>query len=989
MRFRRIALASLLLFQVSCDEGFDLVIEQIGVPASVEPGQPFQSPSRVCNRASEPSGPVLVELSLRVSPAGPDLPLDSYGIPGLMAGQCHQRVSELVAPGGLPDGAYRVVGKLTPGGHEKTSGLFGIGWQPNLVVEKLEAPPSAEPFAPLVASGLVCNRGTQWAPPFSVALLLSSDLWIPGPRVDQPIGEVSLPGLPPDACAPFEQNASAPQEGLYLLGAIVDPAGNVQELREDDNARLLDLIAVGWQPDLVVTALDAPNATLNGYGFDVDARVCNQGTVWSDPTELALFFSEDLAITPPGPEPGDFPVGTLPVPSLPPGACVRQSGPVVAAAPHDGAWTLGAIVDPWAAVEELLEVNNAFAGPLMGVGNRPDLLVESIEAPPSAGQGQEFEASARVCNRGTTHSSNAMLRLFHSSDAELSPLPFGEDPEIGSSTVTPLAPGACENVWVGASSASMLSGAVYVIALADGFEELEELIETNNERVGPLMGIGWAPDLVVRSLAAPPSVESGAPFDVTVEVCNQGTEPSDPTLARVYHSADAVLSGIGGPPAGDDWYAGDFPVPALNPGACVPIEGDVTATPFAQGAHYLGATVDQPSSIDELIEMNNAHVGPLMGVGSGPDLVVTRIDAPPTSGFGPLTLDFEVCNQGTAASPPAQVSFYDSQDAVIEPDTAPPVPGSDRWLGAETYPGLAAGACHSGEAHVSLPPGVEGERRLGAVADEWNGVDELVEANNVFVGPVIGVGFGPDLVLTQVLAEPSVENGGFLEVDTRVCNQGTAWSPGVQVALFLSLDAEIEGSFPPPSPDPWLDTFFVPSLAPGSCHDEQAAGFAYVPFDGAWHVGGVVDPGAVVPELIESNNATTGGIVGVGHGPDLVISELTGPAGTPAGGSFDVGVEACNQGTAASTPTQLFLYHSEDAVIDDISSLPPPADHLLGNVLLPPLAPGGCHFQLKSVYASAPAAGFLAATVDEFMSVPELIETNNELLGPPLEITGP
>src|SRR5262245_2953505 len=326
MRFCRLALASVLLFQVSCDEGFDLVIERIGVPASVQPGQPFQSPTRVCNRASGPSGPLLVELSLR-APGGPDLPLDSYGIPGLMAGQCHQRVSQLLAPGGLPDGAYRVVGKLTPGGHEAMSDPFGIGWQPNLVVEELTAPPSAEPFGPLVASGRVCNRGTQWAPPFSVALLLSNDLAIQGPPLDYPIGEVSLPGLPPDACAPFEQSAAAPQEGLFLLGAIVDPSGNVQELREDDNARLLDLVAVGWQPDLIVASLAAPNATQNGYSFDVEAVVCNQGTIWSSPTELTLVLSEDRVITLPGPEPGDVPVGTLPVPSLAPGACATQSGP--------------------------------------------------------------------------------------------------------------------------------------------------------------------------------------------------------------------------------------------------------------------------------------------------------------------------------------------------------------------------------------------------------------------------------------------------------------------------------------------------------------------------------------------------------------------------------------------------------------------------------------------------------------------------------------
>jgi len=1002
-RLARVALLAIAALVISCARRAELVIELLTVPASVGSGEPFSTHSRVCNQGDAPSDPAYVDFALKpLSPPGPELTVGGRGVPPLEPGQCHSQESMLVAPAGQPDGSHRLLGQVTGRNQRHASAVFGIGYLPDLGIEQLAGPPSVAPGGTLEVNGLVCNRGTVWAPGAGVSLYLSSDAQLVGalggdPVPDFLLGNAFVPGLAPGACLPFEVEASAwvPAEGLYQLGAIVDEANAVSELVEDDNALLMDEIAIGWMADLVVASLAAPNTTPNGALFEVDGVVCNQGTLPSPPSQLTLYFSEDGVIEPPGPgpmPPKDFPLGPLPVPPLAPGACHTQHGSVPANAPSDGAWTLGAIVDEFAVIEEFFEANNAFAGPLMGVGFGPDLVVEAIDAPPSAGEFAEFEVSARVCNRGTTHADPSQLRLFHSSDAVLDALPFGDDPEIGLAPVVPLPPGACTDTVVNATAGSLLAGPVTVIALADALAQLEELLEMNNESAGPVMGIGWKPDLVVARVDAPASVHPGSPFDVTALVCNQGTQPSPPTQARLYHSVDALLAGIGGPPPFLDWYAGEIPVPhGLMPGACTSLHGMAYSDPGAQGAYHLGAIVDEPGFVDELIEANNSFVGPLSGVGFGPDLVVTQLAGPPTAlPDGPLELDFEVCNQGTVSSPPAQVSFYDSADAVIE-GSPPPAPGSDRWLGSAPVPGLAPGGCHAASAPAWLPSGELGERKLGAIADEWNVVVELVEANNAFAGPVLGIGSGPDLVVTRLLAPPSVQIGNPFDLDTQVCNQGTISSPGAQLSLYLSSDAEVEGSYFAPGPDPWLAFSWVPPLAPGACHDELVNVLASVTAEGPWYVGGIVDEGLHLPELVESNNARLGDLLGVGFGPDLVITTLAGPSSAPAGASFFIDVEACNQGTAFSPPSKLILYHSEDLEIDGIAGPPPLPfpDAVLTEVPLPGLAPASCHLESKSVVASIPGAGFLAATVDEDQLVPELVETNNERLGDALEVTGP
>jgi len=65
-------------------------------------------------------------------------------------------------------------------------------------------------------------------------------------------------------------------------------------------------------------------------------------------------------------------------------------------------------------VDELQESNNVRVGNRVVVGAGPDLVVTSIDAPPSAESSVDFPISAPVCNQGTEPSPVASLTLARS-----------------------------------------------------------------------------------------------------------------------------------------------------------------------------------------------------------------------------------------------------------------------------------------------------------------------------------------------------------------------------------------------------------------------------------------------------------------------------------------------------------------------------------------------------------------------------------------------
>ncbi|MDC0677544.1 CARDB domain-containing protein [Sorangium atrum] len=928
--------------------GPDLIVSAVNGPPSALPGGGFEVQVTVCNQGTTPSQSALVDVLLSVDATiePPDPPLGGAPIPWLNAGQC-ESVSVPVSAS-VPEGVYHLGAiahesgwnpELITSNNARAGRLLGVGYQPDLVVSAVSGPPSQVPGAWFEASVTVCNQGTQPSYGTEVDLLLSPDGEIT--LADFPIGDGYVPSLSPGQCfsATIPANTYVP-DGAYTVGAIVDAPGWVVELIEANNAAAGGAIGVGYRPDLIVSAVSGPPSATSGGSFDASVTVCNQGTQTSYGSNVELYLSSDAIITA-----ADVPVGGELVPYLDPGQCTTRTLHVGAYAP-DGAYHLGAIVDRYGGVPELIENNNAAAGAVVGIGYRPDLIVSSVSAPPSALPGSGFSATVTVCNQGTTPSYSAALELRLSADDNIT----GTDPPAGGAQAPYLDPGQCAAVTIPAS-AYVPDGVYHLGAIVDLYNWQEELNEANNVTSGGLLGVGYRPDLIVSAVSGPPTVVPGSGFSASVTVCNQGTTQSYGSDIAVVLSSDQAITPLDAP-------AGGGYVPGLSPGQCTSVAVPANAY-VPDGAYHLGAVVDPGGSLLELIETNNAAAGSLIGVGHGPDLIVSAVSGPP-SVFpgGGFDASVTVCNQGTQTSFGTHVELRVSADAAVTT--------ADFLAGGGPVPYLDPGQC----ATMTFPASAyvpEGAYHLGALVDPQGWVPELIETNNAGSGSLIGVGYWPDFIVASVSGPPSALPGSGFDAEITVCNQGT--TPGSSmVELRLSADATITEADAPAGSAP------TPYLEPGQCAAVTIPASAYVA-DGAYHLGGVVDPHGWQPELIETNNATPGDRIGVGYWPDLVVSSVSGPSSITPGSSFNAAVTVCNQGTTPSYGANVELLLSGDGAIT-------PSDIHAGSGDVPGLSPGQCASVAVPASAYVPdGAHHLGAIVDPNGAIAELIETNNAAAG--------
>lgn len=464
-----------------------------------------------------------------------------------------------------------------------------------------------------------------------------------------------------------------------------------------------------------------------------------------------------------------------------------------------------------------------------------DLEVTRVSAPPSATPGQSLTVSATVCNRGSSVTS-ARIAAFASSDASID----AADLELGAADVAAIVPYQCLDVAISARAPSG-PGAFFVGVIADPRNQVAETDEANNARRGGWLGVGWGPDLVVSAVRSPASLDRGSRVDVTV--CNRGTTPTtSPTFAELRLSGDAVVTSA-------DALVGAVSVGPLAAGGCESTSTLVVPppVPLADGAYTLGVLVDPTNATTELVERNNTTSAGLVGYGQAADLVVTEVSGPPAA-QGDFSARATVCNQGTVASEPTDVTLHVSEDATITP--------SDVEIGSARVDLLAPGGCSTVvvPARFAVGPG----RRalfLGAIVDRLERTRELQEANNARSGALIGFGDGPDFVVT--LSAPAEVPGTF-QATARLCNQGTA-AGSANVALYASPDRALELR------DPRVGVIHLgptsSTLAPGACESLRMVVALPPWFRSPAYLSAVADPSNAVVELLESNNVSAARLV--------------------------------------------------------------------------------------------------------------------------------
>ncbi|MET0406681.1 MAG: CARDB domain-containing protein, partial [Cystobacter sp.] len=1024
----------------------DFVITSVKGPASVEGGQPLTAQVTVCNQGTQPDYTrVALLLSedehLEHPSSGPSQPQDALvsemSTSWLDAGQCATlslsglayppptnspgvrgfHLGAVVNPEGLQP-EFRTDNNTHPGY------LLGVGNAPDFVITSVKGPASVEPGQSFTTQVTVCNQGTRPGDT-RVHLLLSEDehLRLPspsGPPEDAPVGHAPVSWLNPGQCTPVSISGQAqppapgsPNVRAFHLGAVLDPTSSPDELRTDNNTHPGYLLGVGYGPDFVITSVKGPASVEPGQSFTTRVTVCNQGTRSGD-SRVYLLLSSDTQFRLPWPGPSeDSLVGDMRVPPLNPGQCTPvsisgQAQPPAPGSPNVRTFHLGAVLDTRYAPEELRTDNDTHPGYLLGVGYGPDFVITSVKGPASMEHGQPFTAQVTVCNQGT-RSEHTRVHLLLSRDEHIrlpSPSSPLEDLPVGEAPVPPLNPGQCTPVSISGNAypppgPSPDLRVFHLGAALDPNYAPDELRTDNNTHPGYLLGLGNGSDFVITSVKGPASVERGRMLTAQVTVCNQGTRPGDTRVHLLLSEDEHIrLPSPYGP--FEDAPLGEARVSWLNPGRCttVPISGNIQPPPGTgpdARVFHLGAALDPNYAPEELRTDNNTNPGYLLSVGDGPDFVISSVKGPASvEPSRPLTAQVTVCNQGTRPGD-TRVHLLLSEDEHLRLPS-PSSPFEDSPVGEAQVSWLQPGQCTtvsiSGSAY---PPPVTTPLNswvfhLGAVVETRYSSEELRTDNNTNPGYLLGVGHGPDFVITAVKGPASVEPNRPLTAQVTVCNQGTGYGDG-RVSLLLSEDEHIRLPSPSsPFEDSPVGDAELRMLAPGQCATVPVTGQAqpppvYSPNVRAFHLGAAVETHSSPEELRTDNNTNVGYLLGVGQGPDFVITSVKGPASLDHNQSFTAQATVCNQGTRPGD-SRLFLVLSEDEHLRPPSPSAPPEDAVLGELQLPPLAPGQCttlsipaQVQSLPVPPSPGTQVFHLGAVVETFSPDELRRDNNTHAG--------
>jgi len=924
----------------------DFTVASVSTAVTASPGSMVEVTVKVCNQGTQGgSAPLDIYFSTDDSISMNDYQSSSLPTPYLDPGTCSTVTGNAWAPG--TPGIYYIGAILDSfGGMQElfkdnnvlAGNRVGVGNAPDFYVKSVSTAPSAMPGSQVTVTAMICNQGTTAgsAPAFiyfSTDSAIDQTDFMAGPL---PPISVILPG----GCDVATGTFPAPPQGTWYVGAIVDPGNSTSELFEDNDVLAGNQLGVGYAPDFIVSSVSTAPSAFPGAQVTVTATLCNQGTV-PDSARLDVFFSTDATITTMDQLAWSFP----PSAPLQPGACVTQSQNVPA--PPQGTYWVGAIADPSGWTNELLENNNAKTGNVLAVGFGPDFVVTSVTSAPSATPNGQAQVTATLCNQGTQGAGAPVVELFFSTDTTIT----AEDFFAGSMGPPPpwLDPGACATLTSNAQ-VPPVPGTYYAGVIVDRFGYTPELREDDNVTAGSRIGVGYAPDFTVSSVSTAAAVSSGGMLQVTAVVCNQGTQGGSAPLDIFFSSDDYVSI--------SDYQSTSLPMPYLEPGACSTVTGNAWA-PGMPGIYYAGAIVDSFGGMQELFKDNNRKAGNRVGVGNAPDFYVSAVStAPSVMPYGQLTVTATICNQGTVAGG-VPAAIYFSTDTTIT--------NTDFFGGLlSPIPYILPGACDVATATVPAP--MAGTYWVGVMVDPGNYTSELFEDNNVKTGNRVGVAAGADLVVSSVSAAPSAFPGAQVTVAATLCNLGTTPGSG-PVDLFFSADAtittadQIAWSFPAPPP-----------LEPGACTALSAAVAAPPP--GVYWTGAIVDSGGFVSELFDDNNATAGSVLAVGNGPDFAVTSIAAaPSATP-GGSAQVTVTLCNQGTQGAPPPVVEVYYSTDTTITAgdfrAGPLPPP----------PFLDAGACATLTGNLSVPyGPGTYFAGAITDRAGVVPELREDNNITAG--------
>jgi subtilase family serine protease len=748
---------------------------------------------------------------------------------------------------------------------------------------------------------------------------------------DPPIGSRTVSGLvggaTSTATTPVTLPDLPPGSG-YRVFAVTDADNQIVEVNEANNTASAAL-SIG--ADLAVTAMTFPSNVAAGTPLSITETTTNQGAAQAAASVTRYYLSRDNVLD----ESTNTPLGSRPVPQLGSGAFNQATTTVPMPAVAPGTYFIIARADGDNAVTETSETNNTRPRQIH-IG--PDLIVQSVVAPSIGVAGSSISVTDTIKNIGFDPSGASTTVFYLSRDTVLD----AGDTRLGTRAVLTIGTGHTNFGTVMLTlPADTAAGTWYVIAKADGNDEVPESIETNNTLASGPMTLG--PDLTVSSLSV---ALSAGTLTVTDTTANVGGSQVPATVTRYYLSVDSTLD------AGDR-LLGERPVGPLDPGAT-----STVSTPFALpgsisgGTYVVLAIADASGIVSEISESNNTAVS--SPVQLGPDLALTSVSGKQSVAPGAqIQLTHVTTNLGTHPAPATTTRFYLSTDATLD--------ALDRMLGSVTVPALGPGDTSTLQTNVLVSATVTpGLYTLIARADAEGTVAEITTANNVLTRSLI---VGSDLTVSFGAVPATTSPGASIAIGDTTRNAASGSVPSTVTRFYLSRDAVLDTG------DVVLGSRAVPGLAGGGNHSTTTT--VTVPASttpGDYFVIALADADHVVVEADETNNTA---VKAIRIGTDMVVSALTVPAKGGAGLPISVSDTTRNQGggtTPASTTTRFYLSLDTELSPDDVAigsrTVPVLASNAFSTVTSSLTIPAGTGAGTYHVIAVADAGG-IATEIDE------------------------
>jgi subtilase family serine protease len=468
---------------VSDDLAPDFSIPAFTVPDTAAAGQSIGVNDTTRNQGAGAGGATTTSFYLSANAAldPTDTFLGTREVPALAAGASSSAVTTVTIPDSAPAGLYYVYAKADAAGAHLESAEYNntrfdavlVG--PDLVISSLTAPANGGAGLSIAVVNATKNQGAGTSEASTTRFYLSANFNLDAS--DIVLGSRAIPALAAGESSATTTTLTIPADtgtGQHYIIAVADADNVVGETYNTNNTRL---VAIRIGADLFVSGLTVPVRAPVGGSISIADATSNVGAGAADGSRTAFYMSLNATF-----DATDIVLGVFrAIPALAPAGA--SSGTTVVTLPASvgpGRWYVLARADDLGQVAETQEVNNVrFA--IVEVG--PDLVVYSASAASSVAAGSTLTVTDTTWNYGAGTAAPSTHRYYLSLNTTLD----GADiPLDGQRAVPALAPNTGSTGSAPVQIPTGLSGAYYLLVVADGSGVVAEANEANNVRVRAL-----------------------------------------------------------------------------------------------------------------------------------------------------------------------------------------------------------------------------------------------------------------------------------------------------------------------------------------------------------------------------------------------------------------------------------------------------------------------------------------------------------------------